>query len=49
MTEYRRQLVAGAGRLRNALAQLAQLPWFAKNLVYKVLIVTKLKRGPWPY
>ena len=49
MTEYRRQLVAGSGRFRNALAQLAQLPWFVKNLGLKVLIVTRLKKGPWPY
>jgi Methyltransferase domain len=49
MTEYRRQLVTGSGRLRNALAQLAQLPWFARNLVLKFLIVAKLKGGPWPY
>ena len=49
MTEYRRQLVTGVDRLRNAVAQLTQLPWFAKNLVLKVLIVTKLKQGPWPY
>jgi predicted O-methyltransferase YrrM len=49
MTEYRRELVAGADRLRNATAQLAQLPWFAKNLFLKVLIVAKLKKGPWPY
>jgi Methyltransferase domain len=49
MTEYRRQLVTGSGRLRNALAQLAQLPWFARNLVLKFLIVTKLKKAPWPY
>jgi predicted O-methyltransferase YrrM len=49
MTEYRRQLVAGGGRVRNALAQLAQLPWFVKNLGLKVLIITRLKKGPWPY
>jgi predicted O-methyltransferase YrrM len=49
MTEYRRQLVAGGGRFRNALAQLAQLPWFVKNLGLKVLIITRLKKGPWPY
>ena len=49
MTEYRRELVAGAARARNATAQLAQLPWFARNLVLKLLIVAKLKKGPWPY
>ncbi len=49
MTEYRRELVTGIDRLRNVTAQLAQLPWFAKNLVVKVLIVARVKRGPWPY
>jgi len=49
MTEYRRQLVTGVERLRNAALQLAQLPWFLRNLVVKVLIVAKLRRGPWPY
>jgi predicted O-methyltransferase YrrM len=49
MTEYRRELVAGRERVRNALSQLAELPWFAKNLVLKVLIVLHLRKGPWPY
>jgi len=49
MTEYRRELVAGVERLRNVVSQLAQLPWFLRNLVIKVLIVAKLRKGPWPY
>jgi hypothetical protein len=49
MTEYRRQFVTGIDRLRNAIAQLAQLPWFLGNLTRKALIVAKIKRGPWPY
>jgi len=49
MTEYQRQLVTGPERMRNVLAQLAQLPWFAKNVAIKILIVAKLKKGPWPY
>ncbi len=49
MTEYRRELVTGSARLRNAAAQLGQLPWFARNLVLKALIVAKLRKGPWPY
>jgi predicted O-methyltransferase YrrM len=49
MTEYRRELVAGRERVRNTLSQLAQLPWFARNLVLKVLIVLRLRKGPWPY
>ncbi len=39
-----------APRSRRSVArQLALLPWFAKNLVLKALIVAKLRRGPWPY
>lgn len=59
MTEYRRDLPAGAGaRVGNALRQIAQLPWFVKNLAIKVLISAKLGtllkkatgRDPeWPY
>lgn len=29
--------------------QLALLPWFGWNLVLKVLIVLRLRRGPWPH
>jgi predicted O-methyltransferase YrrM len=37
-------------RRRSALRQLAQLPWFAKNVVLKVLISARLLRGrEWPY
>jgi hypothetical protein len=49
MTEYRRELVTGRDRFRNAARQLAQLPWFARNVVIKILIVAKLRKGPWPY
>jgi len=49
MTEYRRELVCGVDLLRNAAAQLAQLPWFARNLMIKILIVARVKKGPWPY
>jgi SAM-dependent methyltransferase len=39
-----------APRTRRSVArQLALLPWFAKNLVLKVLILARVKRGPWPY
>ena len=47
LAEYRRapapSVVGNAGR------QLAQLPWFARNVVLKVLIVAKLRKGDWPY
>jgi predicted O-methyltransferase YrrM len=59
MTEYRREDLAGAGaRAANACRQLAQLPWFAKNLAIKVLISAKLggvlqkvtgREPEWPY
>ena len=45
LAEYRRE-PGGPG---SALRQLAQLPWFARNLVLKALIVVRLRRGPWPY
>lgn len=48
MTEYRRELVARRERVRNAARQLAQLPWFARNVAIKVLMVAKVKRGPLP-
>ena len=59
LTEYRRDLPTGIGpRLVNAGRQLAQLPWFAKNLAIKVLISAKLggvlgkvtgREPEWPY
>jgi SAM-dependent methyltransferase len=39
----------GHGGFGSALRQLAQLPWFAWNVVLKVLTVLKIRRGPWPY
>ena len=59
MTIYRADLSGGAvGRAKNAARQLAQLPWFVKNVGQKVLLtlglgkaMTKLGRTPpeWPY
>ncbi|MCX6521431.1 MAG: class I SAM-dependent methyltransferase [Actinobacteria bacterium] len=59
MTEYRRDLPAGLGaKVTNALRQLAQLPWFVKNLGIKVLMSAKLggllskvtgRPAEWPY
>jgi predicted O-methyltransferase YrrM len=58
MTEYRRQTLGGRDRVANALRQVAQLPWFARNVVIKVLIVARLGRltrflghrePTWPY
>ena len=44
MTEYRRQRLGLRARLSNAARQAAQLPWFARNVVIKVLIVARLGR-----
>ena len=59
MTIYRADLPSGVGvRWRNAARQLAQLPWFAKNLAQKVLLTLGLgnvltaagRPAPeWPY
>ncbi|HUP84191.1 MAG TPA: class I SAM-dependent methyltransferase [Acidimicrobiales bacterium] len=47
LAEYRRN--PPLSRRGNAGRQLAQLPWFARNVVLKALIVTKLRKGDWPY
>jgi SAM-dependent methyltransferase len=39
----------GAGGPRSALRELAQLPWFAYNVLLKALTVLRIRRGPWPY
>ena len=47
MTEYRRTPPGSV--VANAAAQAASLPWFAWNVVLKVLIAAKVLRRPWPY
>jgi len=42
LARYRREPLRGGGRVRNVLRQSAQLPWFARNLAIKTLIVAKL-------
>jgi predicted O-methyltransferase YrrM len=59
LAEYRRaRIPGGRARLANAARQLAQLPWFMRNVLVKVAIVTRLRplarllghRGDaWPY
>jgi hypothetical protein len=57
MTEYRREDLTPGRRMANTLRQVAQLPWFARNLVLKALIVARLRPlyrllgsdGTWPY
>lgn len=53
LTEYRR---APAPRAKNALRQLAQLPWFARNLAIKVALTLRVRpvaralgSEEWPY
>jgi methyltransferase family protein len=50
--------LSGRARTLNALRQLAELPWFARNLLVKAAIVARLgplarllghRGGPWPY
>ncbi len=45
LAEFRRR----RGGIASALRQVAQLPWFARNLVLKALILARVRRGPWPY
>jgi predicted O-methyltransferase YrrM len=58
LAEYRREPMTGRAWLRNVGRQLAELPWFARNLGIKALLVARL--GPltralghdgrtWPY
>lgn len=57
LAEYRRQHLTLRDRLVNAARQVAQLPWFFRNLVLKVMITLGLRRltvrlghdGSWPY
>jgi hypothetical protein len=49
LAEYERVDVRGRTRAANALRQLRELPWFARNLLLKAAIVARLRRGPWPY
>jgi predicted O-methyltransferase YrrM len=44
MTQYRRERLGLGERFTNAGRQAAQLPWFARNVVIKVLIVAGLGR-----
>ncbi|MFL6206214.1 MAG: class I SAM-dependent methyltransferase [Acidimicrobiales bacterium] len=58
LAEYRAVTAAGPDRLASTAAQVAQLPWFARNLLVKVLLVAHLGRvarllghdgETWPY
>jgi predicted O-methyltransferase YrrM len=43
LAEYRREAVEGLPRMGNGLRQLAQLPWFARNVAVKVLFAARLR------
>jgi predicted O-methyltransferase YrrM len=50
LARYRRVKLRGPERARNAGRQLAQLPWFARNLGIKLAVVLRLRRDlTWPY
>ncbi len=58
LAKYRRRDLTSDQKRSSRNAQLAELPWFAKNVLIKVLLTLKLKpvaalldggRGEWPY
>ena len=59
LAEYRAEPVSGLGRVANVGRQLAQVPWFVRNVVIKALLVVKLgsvarllghpQGDAWPY
>ncbi|MEA2426138.1 MAG: hypothetical protein QOH13_2548 [Thermoleophilaceae bacterium] len=58
LAEYRRESLGSGARVASAGRQLAQLPWFARNVLLKVAIVARLRPlqrllgsrdGAWPY
>lgn len=58
LAEFRAEDLGGGDRVKNVGRQLAQLPWFARNVLIKALTVAKLKSAtrllghdgsPWPY
>jgi predicted O-methyltransferase YrrM len=58
LAEYRRESLRVSARVSNAARQMAQLPWFVRNVIVKVAILTRLRplarlaghRGDhWPY
>jgi predicted O-methyltransferase YrrM len=43
LAEYRREELAGPGRLRNAAAQVGGIPWFLRNCLIKVALLARLR------
>jgi hypothetical protein len=59
LAEYERRVSSSGGRRRDVLRHLAELPWFARNVTIKVLVLAGRRRwaerigldpaAPWPY
>lgn len=57
MTEYRREDLSPADRMANAFRQFLEMPYLARNILFKLLILAKLRpvtvwlggTGEWPY
>ena len=49
LARYRREASEWDGAGANAARQLAQLPWFVRNVLVKVAVVLKLRDDDWPY
>jgi hypothetical protein len=50
LAEYRRgPALSDAERRAELRRSLTELPWFARNVVVKTLILARLRRGAWPY
>jgi predicted O-methyltransferase YrrM len=56
LADYRREELRGRARLGNAMRQIAQLPWFTRNVAVKALLTLRLRRAArllgadgWPY
>jgi hypothetical protein len=57
MAEYRAERLGPAARLMNATRQVAEVPYFARNVLFKLLLLARLRpvvrflggTGEWPY
>lgn len=49
LARYRRVSLSPRERVRNAGRLIAQLPWFARNVLIKVAVVLRLRDAEWPY
>jgi methyltransferase family protein len=56
LADYRREELRGRARVGNTMRQIAQLPWFARNVAVKVLLTLRLRQAArllgadgWPY